>query len=268
MGTSEEGPAVRAVRLAANPHEAMRALAAGIDRIEARLARMDDRNNTVWSMGGESGFGSPEDVWRSWGRENPHLSPELVEKLQRREDDTSLAADDLTDLSEVERDQVLSARKRLAEEDGSEMDYSLPEGDAVQSLVTEDETIIDLPVVTPHRAEQRRVLAEAMNLDEQWPGAVATDERWPNGTKVSSLLEAYVKGGPMWLYLSGKDAHDFILGLPYAWRREMVEDVMETSPRDADELSREILKARSDEEAASTQQVTDDNITNMAGRHG
>lgn len=55
---------------------------------------------------------------------------------------------------------------------------------------------------------------------------------------------AYVKGGPLWLHAYDRAA---VLQMPIDVRRAMVADIEEISPRDAQELSRDILKVTNDE---------------------
>lgn len=95
--------------------------------------------------------------------------------------------------------------------------------------VTGDEssTEVELPPVTPERMERRRQferqslkLGEYLGIDEDW-------------------TEAYAHGGPMWLYLGNRD---LVMSLPDHVRRALVEDAIEDSTQDAEEMARDILK--------------------------
>jgi hypothetical protein len=51
--------------------------------------------------------------------------------------------------------------------------------------------------------------------------------------------EAYVKGGPRWLYYTNRDC---IMQMPFELRQALVADVLIDSPSEADEIGRDILK--------------------------
>jgi hypothetical protein len=71
----------------------------------------------------------------------------------------------------------------------------------------------------------------------------ATDQKlfsfYGPGLSEPDFLDAYVKGGPRWLYYTNRDA---IMQMPMNLRAALVEDVLLDSHTEADEIGRDILK--------------------------
>lgn len=134
--------------------------------------------------------------------------------------------DDDDDLSPEELSAVAAARARLAADQGvSAPDTVIPEGQ--RSRVVGGS--VELPPVSDEQREQRRLLAQAIGL---------ADDFGQEG------IEAYVKGGPLWLYYGNRE---YVLGLSKNVWTAMVEDVMQTSPQEATEMGRDLFKVRGNE---------------------
>ena len=94
---------------------------------------------------------------------------------------------------------------------------------------------IHLPPATPERRAARREFAKVIGID--------TDDRWwtdqAHSIERDAAVDAYERGGPLWLQAYDRN---FVMRLPYGLRSQMVEDVLESSPGDAEALGRDILK--------------------------
>ncbi len=127
------------------------------------------------------------------------------------------------DLSPEELAAVAAARARLANDKGTSVPATVvPEGQ--RSRVAGD--TVELPPVSDEQREQRRLLAQAINLGDDFG---------------QEGVEAYVKGGPLWLYYGNRE---YVLGLSRNVWTAMVEDVMQTSPQEATEMGRDLFKVR------------------------
>lgn len=137
-------------------------------------------------------------------------------------------------------DNVYAAVSRLKEEQEQPWDNwgttdwpdgaPIPEGEVEPTRVdgerarletdADGNVVVDLPPVTEEKRQERREFAERIGLEGE-------------------LVEAYAKAGPLWLYYGNRQ---HVMGLPEEWRREMVVDVMEQSPAEAQEMGRDVLK--------------------------
>jgi hypothetical protein len=114
---------------------------------------------------------------------------------------------------------------------------------------TEDSTDINFAPVGTEWVKRRAKLAVEAQLDEQL---------------AEGMADAYVKGGPLWLYLGGSEGRDYILGLPEHMRREMVADLVENaSQQDAEEFARDVLKAPTDQQQGAAAKISEENILNQ-----
>jgi hypothetical protein len=114
---------------------------------------------------------------------------------------------------------------------------------------TDDSTDINFAPVGTEWVKRRAKLAVEAQLDEQL---------------AEGMADAYVKGGPLWLYLGGSEGRDYILGLPEHMRREMVQDVVENaSQQDAEEFARDVLKAPTDQQQGAAAKISEENILNQ-----
>jgi hypothetical protein len=106
------------------------------------------------------------------------------------------------------------------------------EGDApVVKVDDAGNVVVDLPPVSEEKAAARKAFAEKA-LD--FATALGTDE-----ATTASLVDAYVKGGPLWLYYGNRD---FVVALPDHIKAAMIQDVSEQSGREAQQMGRDILK--------------------------
>lgn len=89
-----------------------------------------------------------------------------------------------------------------------------------------DSSVIVIAPVSEKKQKSRAVFANSViKLDEAFPGIKAE--------------EAYVKGGPVWLYDYDRD---FVVGLPFGIKQMIVGDLNEDDPQAALEMGRDILK--------------------------
>lgn len=216
---------VEAVLKAKSPQEAMLAIAAALDRIEQQEASAPSGWSADW--------GEPEAP-----------KPSAVE-----------FPDDLDGVNPAIREHIEDARRRLANETGASLEHDLPKGEAVTADVTDESTVVELPVPTEEDKEYRRIFArDSLQLEENF--------------KQEGLVEAYAKGGPMWLYLSSSEGRDFILKLPREVRAAMIADIERFSPSDAYDFARDVMMARSGEEIGGTLTITQDAIDAYTARSG
>lgn len=217
------------VKRARSPQEAMLAIAVALDRIEQKISDVDPGK---WGQWDEPGL-----------IEERLVSREELDLRQAAVHVNDLTDDEIEKLSPELREQVLDARRRLAADVHEEIE-GVPEGVRPTVEVTADEITVTLPPVDEERAERRRQLTEqVLKLDANFGQ--------------EGLDDAYVKGGPLWLYNGSKEGRDFILGLPVSVRREMVKDVAVDSIPESQELGRDLLSARSEEELAPMQAVAE-----------
>lgn len=90
-----------------------------------------------------------------------------------------------------------------------------------------DHIEVNLAAVDEAKGNARRIFAEHI-LDLQ--NTLGGDEDW---------VGAYAKGGPLWLYYANRE---IVMGFSEAARQEMVRDVEEYDPEEAQLMSRDILK--------------------------
>jgi hypothetical protein len=102
-----------------------------------------------------------------------------------------------------------------------------------QATVTEDEdgnvTVDIKPPSAEKKIERFEFAKQKLKLHECY------DEE--------NILEAYSKGGPLWLYTSDRD---FVVKLPEELKRAMIEDLEELSPDEAALMARDLLKQDSE----------------------
>lgn len=203
------------VRQAKSPQEALVVLAKALDRIETNLAS------------------SAEDAlaWGEWEDVDQRIAETVDDNditriaLHALEDSGA----DLEDLDPSERSAVEAARARLAKDKpGQFIEGAFKAGELAKATVGDEEIAIDLPPVSAERkAARRKFASDYMKLHETYKDLG------------EQAIEAYVKGGPMWLYLADRA---YVIQMPYEWKRLLIEDVNEDSPGDALDMSRDILK--------------------------
>lgn len=180
-----------------------------------------NRDEVLWNLlkrvvALEKRVGELESTDHPW--DEPFPMPTLSESSQ--EDSQEGKAED--ELSPEEQAAVEAARARLANETGG-----TPEQPDPGTRVEADGKVVDLPPVDQERAVKRHNLARTLNLE--------ADGIDPN---------AYVKGGPLWLYYGNRE---YVMGLPEAVHRQMIEDVQQDSVQEAQEMARDLLMFRGKE---------------------
>jgi hypothetical protein len=129
---------------------------------------------------------------------------------------------------------------KVEADDGWDDDFALPgaEPAVVQTMdveVGEDKIIVTVPVPTDEQVAARVDFIEAGGLDN-----IAT-------LPVAEAKAAYLKGGPLWLHAGDRD---YVMSLPFSFRRAMCDDVYLADQAAAGELARDILKDPGDDEQA------------------
>lgn len=88
--------------------------------------------------------------------------------------------------------------------------------------------------VSEERQDERRYFAHDSRLAEFYGPSLSAQE----------FEDAYIKGGPRWLYYTNRDA---VMQMPVSLRQQLVDDILLDSPSEADEIGRDILKYSFDE---------------------
>lgn len=178
-----------------------------VQRIESLEQNVADHNRYIMELKGSLGDGWDEEI---------ELPEPFVGAHGPIEDDDPRARE---------------ARERLARDEQNPNAFGLKqgfeEGKRAQSVVGDQEIEVVLPPVSAERAKYRREQAKQMGLEDNFPGIEAT--------------EAYVKGGPLWLYHGNRE---FVMSLPEELRKLMVQDVERDSPQEAHEMAHDLLKKR------------------------
>jgi hypothetical protein len=181
----------------------------------------------------------------------------VVVQHQRHATDEQIAAlrEEINNTTDPDDLQALQAKLTLMLDDGG-IGY-IPQEDAAPSVLhyEGDRVVIDLPPASEERKHQREALARRMDLGAN----LNMDEE--------EAVRAYKLGGPLWLYYAGADGQKFIYTLPREWRLAMIEDVMQDAPREAHEMSRDILRY-DDSEGHSTLEISLDNLFGIQGHNG
>jgi hypothetical protein len=181
----------------------------------------------------------PADPWAAWpalyrdALEDGRVAYETAYQAKMHErDEAAIAAvkEQLAIETDGEAVQALQARLRLLEEDGGTVPPP-PEGERVQSVVSDTNVTIDIPPPDDRRRAARRKIAGELRFHEFLTASpFATDEEF---------IAAYVKGGPMWLYLGDRDA---VMAMPGDYRRLLIADIEQDSAPQAQDVARDILK--------------------------
>lgn len=107
------------------------------------------------------------------------------------------------------------------------------DGPDVPEEYTEGETVVTFDDDGNAEVELPEVSAEKKKLRQEFAAGIFQSEE---------LIDAYVEGGPMWLYIYDRD---FVMGLPEESRRIMVADWEAINPKEALQMGRDILKDKS-----------------------
>lgn len=216
---------VRKVQQAPTPQQAMLAIAEALDRIEAKLDQQPAAEPDTWGSWGSSLPSvelhsiDPDAGYASVTYEDPSRNAQQIEAIKQL---MAVTTDD-EDL------QALQAKLRLLQDEGGRIENIDP-GVRVRSLDDGSNLTVDIPAASPERQAGRRFVATR----DDFYSFLST----PGLTK-EEFVEAYAKGGPMWLYLGDRDA---IMAMPPAWRQAMIQDIEQDAPLQAQEVARDILK--------------------------
>lgn len=197
------------VLAAENPKAALLVLAETIDALEARLDE------------------PPADPWSKWDDHDTHVKAQQdFAQLAEVERDLTILKGALATENNAEERKILEAKVRLKEDElKGRPDYVDADKKRTKITTGDGEAIVDLPPPTEEQAKQRAGFATRfLKLQEEFG---------------PEYVEAYVKGGPLWLYYGNRD---FVNGLSASTKRAMVNDVQEHSPAEAHEMARDILK--------------------------
>lgn len=157
-----------------------------------------------------------EDPWGTWGTET---------HVPANEDRVAAISEELKTCDGEDRQALLAELRILTDKGEAVESGDLAEAKRTKVETDEDgKTIIDIPPPNEDQLNMRKqFVAEMMEPD---PGR-------------APFSEAFIKGGPLLLYYSDRD---YVMQLPPNWRKLFVEDVILSSPMEAHEMGRDILK--------------------------
>jgi hypothetical protein len=210
------------VRSARNPQEAMLALAEALDQLLA--SPKPEAAPDPWGSWSVNDNGSVTVPYEHYAQQSYAANrADLVEHA------IQATRDQLASETDPETRAALEALLRLLTDDGAAVEQP-SQGARVQSIDAGNEIVVDIPPPDAKRAAQRRKFVEAAGLYDFVTQPVLTKEEFN---------AAYVKGGPMWLYLGDRDA---VMAMPEQMRYLLVADIEQDSPVQAQEVARDILK--------------------------
>lgn len=137
-----------------------------------------------------------------------------------------LLEEKLRNTGDADDQRALTAKIKLLKMGGSAPEPVAQGERSTISQEGEDSATVELPPVSEEQKHQRREWAKGVGLDDALP-------------LVPGAAEAYVKGGPLWLWYGNRA---FVVGLPDSFKKQMVEDVSKQSVQEAKELGADILK--------------------------
>ncbi len=225
------GNAIQKIRESKSPSGALVIVAELIDQLEDTVSELSDRVNHIEVN---------DDIsWGAWEKPaKPAESDQPAEAwIPDPQDEVLLKQyeEELKGNPDAEESRVLRAKIEL-QRDKLQPPPELHDnaGQAIETHYdSEGNAIVDLPKPTPEQIDTRAQLVGALGLRDQY------------GEEAGALAEdSFVRGGPLLLYLSDRD---FVNSLPPGLKIALVEDVEKSSPRDAHEMGRDILKASTDE---------------------
>lgn len=206
-----------------SPADALNVLAAWADGVEARLQSLEAADSS--------------DGWATWGKDDGDSEPASQEWSPDPADEAALAQyqEELQGCEDDLESKVLRAKIELTK-DKLQPPVKLYDNTGYTSETHYDEegaAIVDLPVPTPEQVDFRAELISRMGLRDQY------------GEELGEVAEdSFVRGGPLLLYLSDRD---YVNSLPDDLKRLLVQDVEASSPKEAHQMARDILKENTDE---------------------
>lgn len=233
-----------AVRQARDPREAMILLAQHLEYqgglLERLLVEKGQRDTAApsWGTWKASDWAAPADEitgLREIVKNANVLHHEPWEAKPADHDEARIAGLEkaLAEAHDPDDRRALEAQLRLAKDNGAVVERSgfVDAPSSFTATYGPNNIEVSLPIVSEQRQASRRKLAEAARLPEYLTHLDPED-----------ALTGFAKGGPLWLYL---DNRDVVMQLPVAVRQAFVMDVMTDSPKDAQEMARDILKSES-----------------------
>lgn len=266
--------AVDAVRAAKNPRDALMALARNVDEMYEELSKQagdlwetwdDDREYEDHEMAAAGALPTkvPSDTAPEFTAvqipidldEIARLEDRLTEQTDRLERSFKGGDPSMTrELAAIV--QGLQARLRLAKNPGSMVPVSGDQvGDpeaffkvdgvdpslsprAQEGIEGGPQLVVNLPAATDLQKTARRVLAEKIDLPGFFPAVMRQTEE-----ARAEIINNYVKGGPLWLYLGGAEGRKIIMEMPPQAKAAVLHDVAAYGDvRVAHEFGRDIMK--------------------------
>jgi hypothetical protein len=192
---------------------------------------LDDAFSRIEEL--ESDAAVSDESWASWGSLEEAAYDGPTEEWAPRDgilDDIREVERELQGCSDAEESQVLRAKLMLLQDElKPPIEMQDNTGKHTEIEVELDGTVVHLPPASEEHQELRRKFAtDVLRLTEVY----GEDD----GAK---YVESYAKAGPLLLYYSDRD---FVMGLPDDYKRAMVRDVSDASPKEAHEMGRDVLK--------------------------
>lgn len=225
MASDTPKPSER-IRAQKSPAEALIEVGAILDELQGRI----DAGIQQQSVSGWETWGPVETDGRDYsGGPEPWVpSPDDIAELKTLEEELHGNAD--ADESRVLRAKIELCKDRL--QPPTEM-YDAS-GNATETHYDDDgNAIVDLPAPTPEQIDVRAGIVPQLGLRDQYGEELGAQAE-----------ESFIRGGPLLLYLSDRD---FVNQLPSNVKALLVDDVLQSSPREAHEMARDILKASTDD---------------------
>lgn len=202
----------RRITECASPKDALLLVAKEFDRIEKLVGDV------------------PKDEWDSWGDTTPSPSAEWTPDPEDIRAVGEIESS-LHGCEDAEESKALRAQLELAKDKLKPPIEMLDNTGAHSNIVADSDgdAMVDLPPVSPEKeATRRQFAAQQLKLVEYY-----------GEEEGAAYVDSYVKAGPLLLYYSDRD---FILSLGDDIKRALVADVEEQSPKEAQEMARDILK--------------------------
>lgn len=239
------------VKSSKNPREAILILAKALDDLSSapKATTWDEWGDAADTAEPAGTSVAPESQVLYAATEIP-VDPEEVARLELQYQQANdlferirLTGDKAATVDAAMRVEGLRGRLDLARHPGSILPVSgdmVGDGDFVKVDTSPDQIIFNLPDASDDMKQRRRDLALAVDL----PGAFPVVMRHTEEAR-QELIENYVKGGPLWLYLGDQEGRKIIMDLPPDAREAMVHDVYETTNdvRFSHEFARDVMKS-------------------------
>jgi hypothetical protein len=224
------------IKTCRTPQEALLLLADAIDALREDINTAPPQPVDPWAQPLE---------WSRFPRVGDHpesafLSPfsKAHDKTKHREQIEAVQTL-LNGTTDPDEHQALQAKLRLLRDQAGEKVYEndaagggtiepVPEGERPSIASDGSNGTVELTAASPERQAARAEWAVSRQL---WDFIPLNEKQ---------ACDAYMKGGPMWLYLGNRDA---IMAMPFAYREELVTELAKDSVVDAQEVGRDILKS-------------------------